>query len=157
MSRDLIPPFNVRIGNITRMTTPEMSDVTTRGIRIGATAYYLPDESSPENGEYFFGYRIVIHNTSDVTVQLLTRHWDIIDAEGEHKTVDGEGVVGEQPVLGPGQAFRYTSFCPLHTTWGTMEGCYQMRSDNGETFEARIGRFWLTMEKTLSTDEVEDV
>ena len=136
------------------MTTPAMSDTTTHGIRVGATAYYLPDESDPDHDEYFFGYRIVIHNTSDLTVRLISRHWDIIDGNGELKKVDGDGVVGEQPVLGPGQAFRYTSFCPLHTSWGTMEGDYRMQHDtDGEQFDAKIGRFWLTTERTLSNEQ----
>ena len=138
------------------MPTPEMSDVTTEGVRVGATAYYLPDESDPESGEYFFGYRIVIHNTGPATVQLISRHWQIIDGNGELKKVDGEGVVGERPVLSPGQAFRYTSFCPLATCWGTMEGHYRMRrEDDGGEFDVAIGRFWLTKEKMLAGDEVE--
>lgn len=136
------------------MPTPEMSDITTHGIRVGATAYYLPEESEPDNGQFFFGYRIVIHNTRDDTVQLLTRHWDIIDGDGEIKQVDGKGVVGELPTLAPGQAFRYNSFSPLQTPWGTMEGHYQFRADDGGLFDVVIDRFYLTTEQILEPEAV---
>ena len=123
-----------------------MSDVTTHHIRVGATAYYLPDESNPQADEYFFGYRIVIHNTGPTTVQLLTRHWNIIDGQGHHHIVDGPGVVGEQPILKPDQAFKYTSFTRLETSWGTMEGHYEIRDDQGTLFQIPIERFYLTRE-----------
>lgn len=136
------------------MPTPEMSDITTHGIRVGATAYYLPEESEADDGRFFFGYRIVIHNTRDDTVQLLTRHWDIIDGDGDIKQVDGKGVVGEQPTLQPGQAFRYNSFCPLETSWGTMEGHYQFRAEDGKRFDVVIDRFYLTTEQILEPEAV---
>lgn len=129
------------------MTTPIMSDVTTHGIRVGARAYYLPEESDPQGREYYFGYRILILNSSETTVQLLTRHWTIIDGEGRVRQVSGEGVVGEQPVLEPNRAFKYASFCTLATHWGTMEGRYRMRRSDGSEFDAAIGRFWLTSEQ----------
>lgn len=128
------------------MATPIMSDVTTQGVRVGARAYYLPEESEPENHEYYFGYRILILNSGDSTVQVVSRHWSIIDGEGVVRTVNGEGVVGEQPILEPNRAFKYTSFCKLPTHWGTMEGHYRMRRDDGSEFDALIGRFWLTTE-----------
>jgi len=128
------------------MATPIMSDITTHGIRVGARAYYLPEESEPDKAEYYFGYRVLILNTSETTVQLLTRHWTIIDGEGGVRTVRGEGVVGEQPVLEPNRAFKYTSFCKMPTHWGTMEGHYRMRRADGSEFDAAIGRFWLTTE-----------
>ncbi len=115
-------------------------------VRVDAAAYYLPDESDVDNQEYFFGYRITIHNDGDAPVQLLSRHWDIIDAEGNHRVVDGPGVVGEQPVLKPGKVFSYTSFARLETTWGTMEGAYRMRQDGGDEFDVAVGRFYLTMD-----------
>lgn len=134
--------------------TPLMSDVTTSGIRVGANAFYLPDESTPENREFVFGYRIVILNDSDRTVTLLTRHWDLIDGEGELRVVEGEGVVGQKPRLGPGEAFKYHSFAVLPTPWGTMEGRYTFRSeDNGPNFDADIGRFYLTRESVQHTRE----
>ena len=125
------------------MATPELSDITTEGIRVGATAYYLPEESDPDDRRYVFGYTIVIVNTGDAPAQLLRRHWVIIDAHGRREEVEGAGVVGETPRLEPGQAFKYQSFCPLPTTWGTMEGTYRMRRDDGAEFDVAIGRFYL--------------
>jgi ApaG protein len=125
------------------MATPEMSDVVTEGVRVGASAFYLPQESDPDENRYAFGYTIVISNDGDRPARLLSRHWVIIDANGRRDEVQGPGVVGETPRLEPGQAFKYQSFCPIRTRWGTMEGTYTMQRDDGETFEARIGRFYL--------------
>ncbi|HSV12952.1 MAG TPA: Co2+/Mg2+ efflux protein ApaG [Tepidisphaeraceae bacterium] len=127
------------------MPTPTLSDVTTDGIRVGASAFYLPDQSDPTQQRYVFGYTIVISNEGDAPAQLISRHWVIIDANGHREEVNGPGVVGKTPRLEPGQAFKYQSFCPLKTPWGTMEGEYQTRRDNGETFDARIERFYLRM------------
>ena len=133
-------------------TYPLMSDVTTHGVRVGANAFYLPDESTPEDSEFVFGYRIVILNDSDRTVTLLSRHWDLIDAEGELREVDGEGVVGQMPRLDPGEAFKYHSFAVLSTPWGTMEGHYNFRAeDNQEHLQIKIGRFYLTQEAVQHT------
>ena len=128
------------------MATPEMSDVTTRGVRVGASAFFLPDDSQPADRDYVFGYNIVIANVGAEPVQLISRHWIIIDASGHVEEVRGPGVVGQTPRLEPGEAFKYTSFARLKTTWGTMEGEYQLRHDNGEEFDARIERFYLTTE-----------
>ena len=125
------------------MATPEMSDTTTQGVRVGAAAFYLKDESDPSQRSYLFGYNIVVANEGDVPVQLISRHWVIIDASGRREEVKGPGVIGQTPRLEPGQAFKYQSFCPLKTPWGTMEGTYQMRRDDGTTFDARVGRFYL--------------
>jgi len=135
--------------------TPEMSDTTTRGIRIGAAAFYLPDESDPDEPNYVFGYRIVIHNTGDQTVQLTHRRWHVIDANGKDREIWGEGVVGQQPTLEPGKAFKYTSWAPLETAWGTMEGTYSFRDEQGQTFDARIERFYLTPDQ--EDDSVRDL
>src|SRR3954468_24814229 len=128
------------------MATPELSDMTTNGVRIGATAYYLPDESDPDDRKFVFGYTIVIVNTGDEPVQLLTRHWVIIDALGRREEVQGDGVIGQQPRLMPGKAFKYQSFCPLKTPWGTMEGTYRMVRDDGTTFDVKVARFYLRTE-----------
>lgn len=129
-----------------------MSDVTTQGVRVGANAFYLPDESTPDEKEFVFGYRIVILNDSDRTVTLLRRHWDLIDGEGVLRAIDGEGVVGQKPRLGPGEAFKYHSFAVLPTPWGTMEGHYTFRGeDDGSQFNASIGRFYLTQESVQHT------
>lgn len=125
------------------MATPDHSDVTTHGIRVCAAAFFLPDQSDPDSRNYVFGYNIVIANLGDQPAQLLSRRWRIIDAHGREELVEGPGVVGQTPRLSPGQAFKYQSFCPLRTCWGTMEGAYQFRRDDGSRFEARIGRFYL--------------
>ena len=133
-------------------THPLMSDVTTQGVRVGASAFYLPDESTPEDKEFVFGYRIVIVNDSDRTVTLLARRWELIDAEGELRVVEGEGVVGQKPRLAPGEAFKYHSFAVLPTPWGTMEGQYEFRAeDNNEQIKVAIGRFYLTSESVQHT------
>lgn len=133
-------------------THPLMSDVTTHGVRVGANAFYLPDESTPEDNEYVFGYRIVILNDSDRTVTLHTRYWDLIDGEGGTRVVEGEGVVGQKPRLAPGEAFKYHSFAVLPTPWGTMEGHYNFRAeDNQEQLKVAIGRFYLTRESFQHT------
>ena len=125
------------------MATPEMSDEVTEGIRVGAAAFYLPQESDPDEDRFAFGYTIVIANEGNQPAQLLRRHWLIIDANGHREEVRGPGVVGETPRLDPGQAFKYQSFCPLKTRWGTMEGSYTFQRDDGTTFEVAIGRFYL--------------
>ena len=127
------------------MATPEMSDEVTQGIRVGASAFYLPQESDPDEERFAFGYTIVIANEGDSPARLLRRHWVIIDANGHREDVRGPGVVGETPRLEPGQAFKYQSLCPIGTPWGTMEGSYTMQRDDGETFEAKIGRFYLKL------------
>ncbi|MFN7021196.1 MAG: Co2+/Mg2+ efflux protein ApaG [Phycisphaerales bacterium] len=110
------------------------SEATTAGVRVKVTPTYLADRSDPEgvredfgSARFVFGYRIRITNESDRTVQLLSRHWIIVDADGHRSDVNGEGVVGQQPVLAPGQSFEYSSICPLPTPWGTMEGTYRFR------------------------------
>jgi len=127
--------------------TPPLSDTTTHGIRVGATAYFLPDESHPDERRYLFGYRIVIVNEGKTTATLRTRHWKIIDARGTIEEVHGEGVVGQQPCLAPGEGFKYTSRCPLSTEWGTMEGHYEFETESGEKFRVTIGRFYLAHTK----------
>jgi ApaG protein len=134
---------DTRLGYHMRMPTPEYSDTTTEGIRVGAAAFYMPEHSDPDADRFVFGYNILIANHSDVSVQLLSRHWTIIDASGHREEVRGPGVVGQTPRLEPGQAFKYQSFCPLRTSWGTMEGTYQMQRDDGTLFDVRIGRFYL--------------
>ncbi|MBV8780823.1 MAG: Co2+/Mg2+ efflux protein ApaG [Phycisphaerae bacterium] len=126
-----------------------MSDITTAGIRIGATAYYLQEESDPDQPRHVFGYTIVIVNNGDEPAQLISRHWVIVDGNGAREEVQGPGVVGQTPRLKPGEAFKYQSFCPLRTTWGTMEGTYQMRRDDGSIFDVKIDRFYLRREQRV--------
>mmetsp|Transcript_13666 Transcript_13666/g.26232 ORF Transcript_13666/g.26232 Transcript_13666/m.26232 type:complete len:331 (-) Transcript_13666:196-1188(-) len=125
---------------------PCFSDTVTEGIRVRVRSVYVEDRSDPAQGYYFFAYRITIKNESDRTVQLMSRHWTITDKSGKTETVNGPGVVGEQPVLSPGNEFEYTSACPLHTEHGTMEGSYDMLcvdDPNQSVFSARVGRFGL--------------
>jgi ApaG protein len=127
-----------------------ISDTTTDGIRVQVHSFYLADRSSPREGQFYFAYTIRITNVGQETAQLLTRHWIITDAEGEVQEVRGEGVVGKQPVLEPGQAFEYTSYCPLKTNVGTMHGTYTMIRPSGETFQARIAPFTLAVPNALN-------
>jgi ApaG protein len=128
---------------------PFGSEALTSGVRVTASPVYLPERSDPtgpaagRGGRYVFGYRIRIANESEGSVQLISRHWLIVDAEGERSEVEGEGVVGQQPVLAPGQSFEYSSFCPLATPWGTMEGTFQFLDIADVPFTVQIARFYL--------------
>lgn len=116
---------------------------TTRGIAVSVEPTYLESRSSPESLQYFWAYRVVITNQSTETVQLLSRHWMITNARGELTEVKGPGVVGEQPVLKPGESFEYTSGAPLNTPSGMMGGAYQMETASGERFDIEIPTFSL--------------
>ncbi|MFZ4738818.1 MAG: Co2+/Mg2+ efflux protein ApaG [Bradymonadia bacterium] len=120
-----------------------MSEATTRGIRIRVRSQFVPERSSPEESYYFFAYHVVITNEGDEAARLVARHWIITDGTGLVQEVKGPGVVGEQPVLAPGQRFEYTSACPLKTPVGTMHGAYDMVTATGDAFEARIAPFTL--------------
>lgn len=120
------------------------STATTRGVKVTVRSSYVAERSQPAAGRWFFAYRIRITNRGAVPVRLLNRHWVITDAHGEVEEVRGPGVVGEQPTLAPGESFEYTSFCPLPTPFGTMEGSYEMVTADGERFWADIGRFTLS-------------
>ncbi len=120
-----------------------MSDTCTRGIRIRVTPEFLAEQSQPEADRYVFAYHVDIRNEGDEVVQLIDRHWLITNGRGEMEEVRGGGVVGLQPVIHPGEQFRYSSGCPLDTPVGTMEGHYGMRTADGEDFKARIGVFRL--------------
>ncbi|HEU4327633.1 MAG TPA: Co2+/Mg2+ efflux protein ApaG [Roseiflexaceae bacterium] len=125
----------------------------THGIRVFVRPVYLPDHSQPEQRNYVFAYFVRIENIDRRTVQLLARRWQIHDSIGEDYEVVGDGVVGEQPVLEPGQVHEYQSFCVLKSSSGHMEGSYRFFvSDDHSTFEAAIPRFDLTAdESTPST------
>ena len=120
------------------------SEATTNGVQVEAAARYAPDHSAPHLGQWFFLYTIRITNLSDEVVQLVARHWVITDATGAVEEVRGAGVVGEQPVLEPGESFEYTSACPLRTPFGTMQGTYEMVLPSGEHFDVRIAPFALS-------------
>jgi len=119
----------------------QMYSATTHLIRIDVEPAYLEDQSEPEHDYYVWAYTIHIENQSDQTVQLRSRHWQITDAQGRLHEVQGAGVVGEQPILKPGDSFQYTSGTPLSTPSGIMLGNYQMETDTGETFDVDIPPF----------------
>ncbi|GAB6051675.1 Co2+/Mg2+ efflux protein ApaG [Magnetospira thiophila] len=120
-----------------------MYSQTTRDILIEVESYYLEDQSSPDENHYVWAYHIRIENKGAQTVQLLNRHWKITDALGRSQEVRGSGVVGEQPVLEPGDSFEYTSGTPLATASGLMVGTYEMECENGELFLANVPAFSL--------------
>lgn len=119
------------------------SDTLTNGIRVQVYPNYIPKQNTPQDGRNYFAYSVIISNEGDVRVKLLSRHWIIINADGDREDVLGEGVVGYFPELNPGKSFTYTSHCPIDTSWGTMEGDYQFIKDDGEILIAKIGRFYL--------------
>jgi len=114
-------------------------------IRVDVETSYLDDQSDPRHGRYVFAYTITVRNEGQVPARLMTRHWVITDAKGKVEEVRGDGVVGEQPYLKPGQGFRYSSGAVIETPVGTMQGSYQMLGDDGAQFDAPIQPFRLAM------------
>lgn len=110
---------------------------------------FVAEHSRPDEDKFLFAYTVTIRNTGDVTAQLISRHWIITDANNRIEEVQGLGVVGEQPVLQPGEAFEYTSGCPIATPVGSMRGSYQCIAEDGTAFEAAIPEFILSMPRTL--------
>jgi ApaG protein len=125
------------------------SEATTRGVRVSVLSEFASDRSRPSQQQWFFLYTITISNEGEDTVQLLSRHWIITDGGGHIEEVKGPGVVGQQPVLGPGETFTYTSGCPLSTPFGKMEGTYQMATRDGEFFDAVVAPFTLSEPYTV--------
>ena len=116
---------------------------TTQAITVTVEPFFLEEQSTPEENHYVWAYHVQIENRSRATVQLVTRHWRIMDSSGNVQDVRGEGVVGEQPVLQPGNSFEYTSGTPLPTPSGFMAGTYQMEDEAGERFDVEIPAFSL--------------
>ena len=129
---------------------PSQSSATTSGIRVTVRSQYVADQSSPANRRYVFAYTVRIENQGDVPAQLISRHWVITDATGHVEEVRGDGVVGKQPTLSPGESFEYTSGCVLRTAHGTMHGTYQMRRDPGGQVDATIAPFGLALPFSLN-------
>jgi ApaG protein len=119
------------------------SEAATEGVRVQVRARYSPEHSAPTHSRWFFLYTIRIINEAQRTVQLVNRHWTIVDGTGHTEEVHGPGVVGEQPVLEPGNAFEYTSGCPLPTPFGSMAGTFEMQRDDGTQFDAEVALFQL--------------
>ena len=110
---------------------------------------FVPEHSKPDEDQFLFAYTVTIRNTGEVAAQLISRHWIITDANNKVEEVQGLGVVGEQPLLQPGEAFEYTSGCPIATPVGSMRGSYQCVAEDGTRFEAPIPEFMLSMPRTL--------
>ena len=127
-----------------------MSTSLTNGIMVTVRSQYIPERSSVSGRQYAFAYTVKIANQGDVTARLESRHWIITDAGGRVEEVRGPGVVGVQPRLRPGETFEYTSWCVLATPSGTMRGTYQMVTDRGQTFDADIAPFRLSLPQTLN-------
>ncbi|MGY0505973.1 Co2+/Mg2+ efflux protein ApaG [Luteimonas sp. e5] len=126
-----------------------MSNPERYAIGIQVASRYLEEESSPEDGRWVFGYTIRIENHGSQAAQLTHRHWVVTDADGQVEEVHGQGVVGEQPRLEPGEGFEYSSGVVLGTSLGTMHGHYELLADDGTRFSAEIPAFTLTTPRTL--------
>jgi len=119
------------------------SEAVTNNVRVEVSSQFAPERSEPFDNEWFFYYTIRITNEGSTTVQLISRHWVATDAMGKVDEISGPGVVGEQPVLGPGESFQYTSGWPLKTATGVLRGTYQMVDENGGRFDVEIAPFAL--------------
>jgi len=126
-----------------------MSTATTDGIRVEVESRYLPDQSEPNAHRWLFAYTVTLMNLGSAPAKLLSRHWEIADADGHHEEVDGDGVVGHQPRIEPGEGFRYSSFCVLKTPHGAMRGRYRMVRDDGALFDADIAPFPLVIPQMM--------
>lgn len=128
-----------------------MYRATTRDIEVVVEPFYLEEQSDPAEGRFVWGYKVAIVNNSDVTVRLISRYWHITDENGLVDEVRGPGVVGEQPVLEPGDSYQYSSGCPLDTPSGLMHGRYSMEAATGELFDVAIPAFSLDLPGRLRT------
>jgi ApaG protein len=137
--------MNANAAQVVEMTI----DTQMYNIQVDVQTQYIPEQSDPEQDRYVFSYTITIRNEGSVPAKLLTRHWIITNADGKTQEVRGEGVVGEQPHLKPGEGFRYTSGTVLETPVGSMQGSYHLVADDGVKFEAEIAPFSLSMPHTI--------
>lgn len=131
------------------------STAVTHGIRVSVRPAFLAQQSRAEMSNFMWAYRVRLTNEGEVPVKLLTRHWLIIDADGVRKEVEGEGVVGQQPELEPGESYEYTSHVPLETTWGTMEGSYVFVDANGNNLRVAVPRFMLVPKPAARSEQAE--
>jgi ApaG protein len=130
------------------MNSPK-KDTKKYDVKVTAQSFFLPDQSDEDNDQYVFAYTIRIENVGQVPAQLMTRHWIITDADDQVQEVRGVGVVGEQPLLRPGEFFEYTSGSSINTITGTMRGSYQMVAEDGQKFDAVIPEFALSVPRVL--------
>jgi ApaG protein len=127
-----------------------MSSAVTEGIRVEVASAYRADRSDPQQRRWLFSYTVTITNQGTAPARLQTRHWIILDGTGQREDVRGDGVVGHQPRLEPGQSFEYTSYCVLKTSHGSMRGSYQLERDDGARFDAAIAQFPLVVPGQLN-------
>ena len=117
---------------------------------VNAAGKYIPELSNKDDGNYYYLYEISIENKGPKKIKLLSRHWNISDALGKQKQVDGDGVVGKNPIIDPGQIFKYKSYCPLETEFGFMSGFYTMKDEDGDIFKVAIPEFPLVLENIIN-------
>lgn len=127
---------------------------STSDILIEVFPHYVPERSSPENNQYFYAYKIRITNNSESSCRVIHRHWKIKDGNGKTYDVQGSGVVGEQPMIAPGEHFEYTSFCPLHSPYGNMRGKYQMIDEFGNRFWVNVPVFFFRPPMNTNKDHL---
>jgi ApaG protein len=121
----------------------KIAEAITSGIKVQVVSKYIPEHSNPDIPRYFFAYWVTITNDSESNIKLLDRHWEITDATGKSDEVDGEGVIGKQPIINAGASFSYNSFCPLETEFGMMTGHYQVKREDGHFMKIEIPKFQL--------------
>ena len=125
------------------------SHALTDGVEVTVRVGFVESQSSQEEGRYFFAYEVIVENVGHESVQLVSRHWIIADGTGEEREVRGPGVVGEQPVIEPGELFSYTSYCPIETPVGSMRGSFRMVKGDGSSFDAKVAPFTLAVPNFL--------
>ena len=121
----------------------KIPEAITSGIKVQVVSKFIPEHTNPDIPRYFFAYWVTITNDSETTIKLLDRHWEIIDATGKLEVVDGEGIIGKQPIISVGASFSYNSFCPLETEFGMMTGYYQVKRKDGNFVKIEIPKFQL--------------
>jgi len=121
----------------------KIPEAITSDIKVQVVSKYIPEHTNPDIPRYFFAYWVTITNESEIAIKLMDRHWEITDAIGKLEVVDGEGVIGKQPVIRPGESFSYNSFCPIETEFGMMSGHYQVKREDGHFIKIEIPQFQL--------------
>jgi ApaG protein len=129
---------------------PEYYSATTQDIQVEVAPAYVPERSDPEHNQYFYSYKIRITNRGEFSCRVIHRHWKIKDGNGKVYEVQGSGVIGEQPMLAPGESYEYTSFCPLHSPYGNMRGKYQMIDQFGNRFWIDVPVFFFRKPETFT-------
>ena len=128
----------------------KIAEAITSGVKVQVISKYIPEHSNPDIPRYFFAYWVTITNDSETNIKLLDRHWKITDANGKSNLIDGEGVIGKQPIINTGASFSYNSFCPLETEFGMMSGHYQMKLEDGHYMKVEIPKFQLISPFTIN-------